>query len=291
MRHFAELACKSVGAYLTGNYVFSFANTTKRTVKLHISEDASTAQAGSGVIGCDYLLTVPPGSTAVEVPASATRIRVSAGFYHAESGLYEVFWTQRPFHWEAGCLITVAPRHSVDANRFHLDVWPGAPLAEITSAAAKQGTASEAVVASSSKSLRLLALPAPPKALENGQKALPDYRLSSAEESLVLPGLQIFARNAQGWVPQTVSKELQNGTLEVTGGGSSGPRCVTLNPEEEPALIRMPPLALLDGTLSPSEASRYIYSMRSTLSQSEQTGSGESSGPGDANTLASSQSS
>eukprot|EP00444_Apocalathium_aciculiferum_P059726 CAMPEP_0183599674 /NCGR_PEP_ID=MMETSP0371-20130417/179553_1 /TAXON_ID=268820 /ORGANISM="Peridinium aciculiferum, Strain PAER-2" /LENGTH=240 /DNA_ID=CAMNT_0025811743 /DNA_START=8 /DNA_END=726 /DNA_ORIENTATION=+ len=221
--HAADAVCQTASAYLNGRFIFTFANTAKRTVKMHLTEDADGSEKGKGAgsearadyfltvppgaegvevpmafsrlrvtagffhpemgsyevfwesrpfkgkgagseARADYFLTVPPGAEGVEVPMAFSRLRVTAGFFHPEMGTYEVFWESRPFAYEPGCTIAVAARHSVDVNRFHIDVGPGAPLASPPqSAKVLEAPASGADLRQAGQgSLRLFALPPPP---------------------------------------------------------------------------------------------------------------------------------
>eukprot|EP00444_Apocalathium_aciculiferum_P038156 CAMPEP_0183490226 /NCGR_PEP_ID=MMETSP0370-20130417/181839_1 /TAXON_ID=268820 /ORGANISM="Peridinium aciculiferum, Strain PAER-2" /LENGTH=262 /DNA_ID=CAMNT_0025683563 /DNA_START=72 /DNA_END=860 /DNA_ORIENTATION=- len=236
--HAADSVCQTASAYLNGRFVFTFTNTAKRTVKLHLAEDVDASERGKGKGSegrADYFLTVPPGAEGVEVPMASSRLRVTAGFFHPEMGTYEVFWESRPFAYEPGCTIAIAARHSVDVNRFHVDVWPGAPLAsspEVAKAlpAAASGTLRQAGLGS----LRLFALPAPPQA--NG--------LAKAD-------LQIFSLKGKDWVSGNVSKELPDGSIEI-GNGS---KVWVVNPREQASLVRFPAFADGSGSTIGSKAS------------------------------------
>jgi len=193
---------------------------------------------------------------------TSNRLRITAGFFHAETGTYEVFWESRPFAWEPGSTITMATRHSVDVNRFCVDIWPGAPLAASKEGVGLQGKFAVHQPASGTDlpkagraSLRLFMMPGAPQ----GKSA------AKEEDSLSLPGLQIFSRDREGWVSGSLSKELPDGALELRGEDS---RVWLVKPWEQVSLVRIP--ALTNGSIGISQASAGPFSMRTTLSQESQ---------------------
>lgn len=131
--YWAGAASARLSAYLSGQYVFRFSNASARTAKLHLADDRPGAAYQQ-----DYFLTIPVGVAGVEVPMTSEMIVVSAGFYRPEDGAYEVFWERRRFSWAADINICIDRRHSVDANRIHEDVWPGAPEVRAVEALAAQ---------------------------------------------------------------------------------------------------------------------------------------------------------
>mmetsp|Transcript_136443 Transcript_136443/g.436634 ORF Transcript_136443/g.436634 Transcript_136443/m.436634 type:complete len:213 (+) Transcript_136443:206-844(+) len=205
---------------------------------MHLTEDADGSEKGNGTgseARADYFLTVPPGAEGIEVPMAFSRLRVTAGFFHPEMGTYEVFWESRPFAYEPGCTIAVAARHSVDVNRFHVDVWPGAPLASSPEAAKGLPAATSGALRQAGLgSLRLFALPAPPQA--NG--------LSKAD-------LQIFSLMGKDWVSGNVSKELPDGSMEI----GKGSKVWVVKPWEQAPLVRFPAFADGSGSTISSKAS------------------------------------
>lgn len=245
LKHAADSVCSSAGAYLAGRFAFTFANRTAKTVKMHLAEDLSSSEAADpdGAQRSDYFLTVPPGSMGVEVPMPSSRVRVTAGFFHADSGHYEIFWESRSFAWEPGLVINVEQRHSVDVNRFRVDVWPGAPLAVPVDAsraelAVQQPCPSRGLPFSQAPavedsglrqagqaSLRLLMLPGAPPVL--------------GEDLPALPGLQIFSCGRDGWVAGSLARELADGSLELRDGPSS---IYSIKPQDQPSLVRIPAL-------------------------------------------------
>lgn len=110
--------------YLTGTFVYKFANDSGRTVKLHLSDDESGVASANRL---DYFLTVPAKSEGVEVPMKSGMICVTAGFYRPEDGSYEIFWENRRFAWEQDATFCARAQHSVQSNMVRADVFPGAP--------------------------------------------------------------------------------------------------------------------------------------------------------------------
>mmetsp|Transcript_136441 Transcript_136441/g.436628 ORF Transcript_136441/g.436628 Transcript_136441/m.436628 type:complete len:215 (+) Transcript_136441:206-850(+) len=207
---------------------------------MHLTEDADGSEKGNGTgseARADYFLTVPPGAEGIEVPMAFSRLRVTAGFFHPEMGTYEVFWESRPFAYEPGCTIAVAARHSVDVNRFHVDVWPGAPLASPPqSAKALEAPASGADLRQAGQgSLRLFALPPPPPQAKGSANF----------------ALQIFSLKGKDWVSGNVSKELPDGSMEI----GKGSKVWVVKPWEQAPLVRFPAFADGSGSTISSKAS------------------------------------
>jgi len=261
--YLARAAGARLSAFLTGQYTYSFSNTTGRTVKMHLSDD----QAGKGAAQ-DYFLTVPAGAQNVEVPMKSDMIVVTAGFFRPEDGAYEIFWENRRFSWETGVSISAANRHSVDANRIRTDVWPGAPEAprETTTVVARGRP---------QKSSSLLMLPPPvmpalagqPKA-SRGMPALEDGKTTAAGDSIAA-GFRVFSRRPGGgdsgaagigWVSCDVTRALEDGSLEVSDAGGSRFR---LRPTEEASLIALPPgvTAASMATATMSAADSFVSDM------------------------------
>jgi len=132
LKHSADLACQRGGAYLSGQYTFAFSNESAWTVKLHLVEDVegTGTRHGTGQARHGYFLTLPAQTRGIEIPMMAPLVLVTAGFFRPERGAFEVFWERRRFSWEPGLRLTVRSRHSIDANRFHVDVYAGAPEAD-----------------------------------------------------------------------------------------------------------------------------------------------------------------
>eukprot|EP00428_Durinskia_dybowskii_P018297 CAMPEP_0170212184 /NCGR_PEP_ID=MMETSP0116_2-20130129/5709_1 /TAXON_ID=400756 /ORGANISM="Durinskia baltica, Strain CSIRO CS-38" /LENGTH=344 /DNA_ID=CAMNT_0010462721 /DNA_START=19 /DNA_END=1053 /DNA_ORIENTATION=+ len=245
MRHIAGAACQSAGAYLSGTYTYTFSNSATRTVKLHLTDDRAYDAPQTDKAPQAYFLTVPPDSRGVEVPMVSGRIRVTAGFFHADLGRYEIFWESRPFTWEAGVKVSVGTRHSVDLNVFRDDVLPLSSISEETRNSsglgeehmARRGARVDAVEqpiarrdrTSGRAALRLSpAEPAAKAAIANGNA-------DDATDS-TLSGLVIYTHGASGWVSGTVARELEDGTLEVESGSNRW----TLQPQEQVALLPLP---------------------------------------------------
>lgn len=197
----ASAAGARLSAFLTGRYTYTFANTAERTVKLHLSDDC----AGAAGARQDYFLTVPGGASGVEVPMKSDMISVTAGFFHPETGAYEVFWESRRFSWESNATISMGQRHSVDANRLRVDVTPGSPEA--------------------------------PRSAPRGQGRQALLMLAGGEAG---EAVAVFSRRpgaaAGSWMPGAVSRALPDGTIEVTGERGTW----RVQPTQEAALVAIP---------------------------------------------------
>mmetsp|Transcript_136038 Transcript_136038/g.434316 ORF Transcript_136038/g.434316 Transcript_136038/m.434316 type:complete len:317 (+) Transcript_136038:87-1037(+) len=223
-----------IGAYLIGQYNYSFSNASGRTVKLHLVDDTG-APGGAG--RQDYFLTVPGNAEGVEVPMKSNMIVVTAGFFMPEDGTYEIFWENRRFSWESELSICVAARHSVDANRVCTDVFPGAP--EVPRGC-RGG--------------------APPRgSAGTGQRGGGQLKMLPDNASPTLEGLKLFSLRPKGaggssskagggeWQSCELKQALPDGSLEVSDSHTEGSRSLRLlQPLREPSLLLLPPGIIRD---------------------------------------------
>jgi len=206
---FLGAAGARLSAYLVGQYAYSFSNTSGRTVKMHLTDD--TGRPGDR--GQDYFLTVPANAEGIEVPMKSDMIIVTAGFFKPEDGTYEIFWQNRRFSWESDISICACPKHSVDANRICVDVFPGAQELPRGGARAR----------ASGQTFRMLMLP---DTIRN------------------LDGIRVFSRRPGGgrsaseWQSSDLRKALPDGSLEVTA--DEGSRSL-VQPVREASLLALPP--------------------------------------------------
>lgn len=266
-----------VSAFLTGRYFYTFANTTDRTVKMHLTEDA----LGMPVSGKqDYYLTVPAGATGVEVPMKADMILVAAGFFVPQVGAYEVFWEPRRFAWESGCVISVGARHSVESNKYRVDVHPGAKEVPRTGKTLPYGGSCGGGL-DAPRSLRLLMLPEEEhtqKAISAGGTLLKELRVYSQRPGVragavslsvaapsSLPGTGSTLSSGSGsWAGSAVTRAMEDGSLEVQDSDGS---LRIVRPEHEVSLVALPA-----GTTAAGWVSRAMGgSLRSSSSSVERT--------------------
>jgi len=264
VRHAAGVACQRSEAYLTGQYAFCFSNASARTVKMHLVDDGPGAGAGDAQ---DYFLTLPAGSDSVEVPMSSSFVTVTAGFFRPEEGAYEIFWERRRFSWQPGTKLVAKASHSVDANRFRADVWPGAPeAARPATRTSRAGTVSfdparaaalplmmlphMAEVRQSPEAAASSPRPAPrggggyPCSREPSFAASRAWTASSAylgptlsADALMHLGVRAFSHGVDGWHAASIADVRADGALELEDGRGS-----TVSPADKACLVHLPPM-------------------------------------------------
>lgn len=224
-----KTASERLSAFLTGQYSYTFSNTADKTVKLHLADDVP----GTGGKQ-DFFLTVPARASGIEIPMKCDLISVTAGFFHPTTGTYEIFWENRRFSWESGMTISIGNRHSVDANKFRVDVYPNA--AEVPKKFSHKDTYSRDKL----HCMHMLMLPGHTRGdnIEAGAKPRVASELTVYSRRLGSGASSGTASTGSSWIGSSVSRALPDGSLEVSDCDGTTRR---VNPAEEVALVALPP--------------------------------------------------
>mmetsp|Transcript_4865 Transcript_4865/g.8466 ORF Transcript_4865/g.8466 Transcript_4865/m.8466 type:complete len:305 (-) Transcript_4865:165-1079(-) len=109
-RQTAALVLQRISVAMCGEYNYTFKNTARRAVKVHIMPASGGTEAEA--LASSIVVTIPGFCDEFKIPLKSASIMVSAGFERDDNGSCEIFWSLRRFDWEPTIIIQFRPEHS-----------------------------------------------------------------------------------------------------------------------------------------------------------------------------------